>query len=155
MSRTVTAPVPALAAVAACSVLFLGACGSPIDSGPASTTTTSGAVYPITIVRSGGVAGFADKVVIAAAGTAKVTTKSGTSTCTVSPEAMTGLARTAATATGSASRPAQNPDAMAVTLTTSRGSVTLSEGDLPGTAPEVGALLEDLAKPKAQRTVCR
>ena len=157
--------LPLLAQVALAGALLLGACGSSGDSGPAASSTapsasgesTSGseAPFPITIERSGGLAGFADKVVVAQDGSAEVTTKSGASTCTIGSEAMAALARTAATATGSATASAQHPDGLVVTVTTSRGSVVLQEGDLPGTAPEVGALLEDLARPTAERTTCR
>lgn len=173
-------PLPALAPVLLAGALALGACGGSGDAGPVSgpttpgstapgstapgstapsspggTTSGAGAAFPITIERSGGLAGFADKVVVARDGSAEVTTKSGASTCTVAPEAMAALARTAATATGSATATAQHPDGLVVTVTTSRGSVALQEGDLPGTAPTVGALLEDLARPAAERTTCR
>ncbi|MEP6855824.1 MAG: hypothetical protein ABJA33_10165 [Pedococcus sp.] len=171
MPRIRTLPALAPVALTIAGALLLGGCGSATDSGPVSSTaapsassnttssadTTSGtdAAFPITIERNGGLAGFADKVVVAQDGSARVTTKSGASTCSLGPETMAALARTAGAATGSPTAPAQHPDALVVTLTTSRGSVALQEGDLPGTAPEVGALLEDLAKPAAERTTCR
>ncbi len=152
MPRNRTLPV--LAPFALTGALLLGGCGSTPDSTPA-TGSSSDAVFPITVERSGGLAGFADTVVVGQDGLAKVTTKAGVSTCTVGSEALAALARTAATATGTATASAQHPDGLVVTLTTSRGSIALQEGDLPGTAPAVGALLEDLVKPAAERTTCR
>ncbi|WP_406832028.1 hypothetical protein ABEG17_04160 [Pedococcus sp. KACC 23699] len=152
-------PVPALSLVALTAALLTGGCGSPADSATSSTassSTTGTSSFPITIERSGGIAGFADKVVVAKDGSATVTTKSGTGTCTVTPGILTALARTAAAGvTRSTTAASPGADAMVVTLTTPDGTFGLVEGDLPGTAPEVGALLEDLAKPKAQRTTCR
>lgn len=103
-------PLPALAPVLLAGALALGACGGSGDAGPVSgpttpgstapgstapgstapsspggTTSGAGAAFPITIERSGGLAGFADKVVVARDGSAEVTTKSGASTCTVAP----------------------------------------------------------------------
>lgn len=157
MSRPTT--VPAFSLVALTAVLLTGGCGSSSDTATTRTVTSSSSSassYPITIERSGGIAGFADKVVVEQDGSATVTTKSGTSTCTVGPETLTALARTAAAgATGSTTTAPPGADAMVVTLTTSRGTMALDEGDLPGTAPEVGALLEDLARPAAERTTCR
>lgn len=173
-------PVPSVprrpASVATAAVLAgavsVAACGGAVDSpappgGTSSGGTSSGVTptevtpspaggpFPITVRRSGGVAGFNDTVVVQRDGGAEVRTKAGSSTCTVDADTLAALADLAVQATASSGPSASHPDALTVTVSTAEGTAVLAEGNLPGTAPAVGKLLEDVGRLAADRAVCR
>jgi hypothetical protein len=133
-----------------------GSAGNASGAGTATPSTSASPVAPVTIERSGGVAGFHDRVVVAADGTVTATTRGGATTCSVDPAFVAALQVLALAASTSAttSYPVGTPDAMTVVLTTANGSVTLDPGALPATAPQVGQLLDDVGRAAADRSLC-
>jgi hypothetical protein len=129
--------------------LLAAACGGDDHA----TTPPSG--LPVTIDRSGGIAGFSDHVVVAADGWVTATSKGGGSAaCRVDDEVLAALARLAGSATGSPSSTSQGADSLTVVLSSSKGTVSLDPGALPSTAPELGQLLNDLGRQPSSRAVC-
>ncbi len=149
--------------VAAATALALGGCGSG-SSGAAGTaagtdgssSTSPAATYPVTISRTGGLAGFDDHLVLEQDGSVTGTTKAGPVTCRVEPDVADALARAAATAPTEGTGPTSDvADALVVTITAGSHTAVLggsAAGD-PG-SQAVTALLGDLAEPAGARTIC-
>lgn len=152
-----------LALVSACGSGASGS-GSAGSGAAASDGTTSGSpatsVFPVTLTRVGGVAGFNDRVVVQVSGATGVSTRSGARPgCTLTPAALAGLDRavreldanppTAPTSTGRVS------DRMAVTVTWTRPDGSGILGEAAG--DEVGAvtgLLDDVTGASAAYALC-
>jgi hypothetical protein len=152
-------PRAALTGLAAAGLLLAG-CGNdggtdPSESPSQSATSASGS-FPITITRSGGIAGFADKVVIQENGAVAVTTKSGVSTCTLAPAALGLLEKAASEFRGTAtSEQPSHPDDMVIVVASPRGSARVSDTELSGASAAVNELLNEVGRPTSERTVCR
>ncbi len=129
MTRRVRGALPLgpVAAVLAGAVLPLAGCGSDASTPPRSSGTVSAgeaAAFPLTLDRSGGIAGFRDRLTIAADGHVTGRTSGGTVDCTTDPA----LAATLAGALGSASgTPRPGSDQIAVTLSGGGRQVSLGE----------------------------
>ena len=134
-------------------VLASGGCGS--DVAPDHSAPGEFVGFPVTIERSGGVAGFQDKVVVEDDGDVTVSTRSATFTCRVDEQTLEPLAALARSATGTSTATASHPDALTVLVRGSKGVTVLQEGDLPNTAPVVGRILADIGRPAEGRSVCR
>jgi hypothetical protein len=115
--------------------VFLGAllvatgCGSPAEpGGTGGATTSAGATaFPVTLTRSGGVAGFRDRLTVSADGHVTGTTRAGAVDCRTDPSVASTLAAALASA-GAASR--SGSDQLVVTL--SGGGRQLSLGEASG-----------------------
>lgn len=84
-------------------------------------------MFPITVTRSGGVAGIHEKAVIASDGGVDLTTKDGRRQCTLDPMVLTALRHAAKAITGRASASAAHPDDLVVIVTTGRGSARVED----------------------------
>ena len=153
----------ALAATASAAVLALGGCGggsstatgtSPTGTGTSSPTAA--AAYPVTITRTGGLAGFDDRLVLEQDGSVTGTTKAGPVSCRVRADVADALAHAAATAPTEGTGPTSDvADAIVITIVAGSHTAFLggsAAGD-PG-SEAVTALLGDLTRPEAERTVC-
>jgi len=154
-------------ALALCLLASLGGCGtasSPSASPPpslmSSSSTTALPAFPLTIARSGGIAGLADTVVIKADGASTVTSRtSGATSCRISSADLVTLSGqvlvviTAATTSATPDR--QVADAIHVTLTAGdRAPFTMSEPPDPA-PPAVGRLLDDVTGASPAYQICR
>ena len=160
MSRPTT--VPALACIALSGALlapFLGGCtqqAPELPKAPAggASSTTASAEYPIAIQRIGGVAGFSDTVNLQEDRSVLAKVNNGQVTCSLDAAAFSAISAAALDVgdSGAGSTPTMaHPDDMLVLL----NGVPTTDDRLKEVAPVVTTLLEDLAKPKAQRTTCR
>ena len=154
MPRSVTPP--ALACVALAGVA-LAACTTGSPTGPkadSSTTTTATAAYPIAIQRVGGIAGFSDTVSLHRDRRVQAKLAGGQVTCTLEPAAFSAISAAAAAVGDSGGRATPtmaHPDDLLVLL----NGVPTTDARLGDVEPVVTTLLEDLARPLAQRTTCR
>ncbi|MGO4343685.1 hypothetical protein [Pedococcus sp. 2YAF34] len=168
MSRSATAPLPAparatavgtllTAALAGCMVLTGCVAKTPeIPKAPAtaSTSTTPSVDYPIAIQRFGGVAGFSDTVNIDVDRSVIAKVNRQTLSCTLDEASFSAITKAALAVgdSGNDSTPTMaHPDDMLVLL----NAVPTTDDRIKDVEPVVTSLLEDLAKPKAKRTVCR
>ena len=111
--------------------------------------------FPVSVQRIGGIAAFDDTLVVAADGSTTVTRKGTTDSCTVPREVARALARTAKELRGDDRPSPTGPDAMDVTISTRGGRARLDAANLPGQAPAVARILDDLGREPSERTVCR
>ena len=157
--RTVPRPAAVAAALALVVALATGACGqqpsptaSPRSGSGETTTVPGGAASATDLRRTGGVAGFDDRLSVAADGRVTGSTRAASVDCTV-PD---GTVQTLATAPAPTVAPAAGTDRMTVTLRRDSGAVDLGEAQgsdlLSSTAR---GLLDDVQLPPDQRTVCR
>jgi hypothetical protein len=149
---------PALAAAGAALALpaLLTGCGTGGSPESGTTSSTPPRAFPITITRSGGLAGFADRIVIQESGAVAVSTKSGQSTCTLAATVLEPLKQVAGQIAGTATATtAAHPDDMVIVVTTPQGSARLTDAQLSGAASAVNALLNEAGKQPADRTICR
>lgn len=153
---------PVLGAVITLVLLGLGACGSgaaapagsPAGSVTPSATPTEPSGRPATVVlaRTGGLAGFSDRLDIAPDGTVTGTTRSGEVSCRIDAD----LAATLVSGPAPTVAPAAGTDRMTVTL--QRLGVTAALGEAQGAdalSSAARALLDDVQQPEAARAVCR
>ena len=112
-----------------------GCAGSTMTDGPSGSTplgsggpSSNGPTGPMTVTRTGGIAGVNDVLEIAADGTAQLTRKTGAaSTCTPSPSALEALRAIDLAAVGAA--PPKAPIADGFNYTVVSGTETASAGD--------------------------
>jgi hypothetical protein len=166
-------PILALAAMTATAILAAG-CGDETGSGTSSpsatatptatptptSTPTSAEAFPLTVSRSGGFAGFDDKLVIEAGGATTVTSRKTTTRCTVDPKLLATIASGAAQVDWSA-LPAvppkiEHPDDMVMAVKAARGGVAeLGDPRLKALSTPLSQLLTDAGNPAGQRKLCR
>ncbi|OLP47893.1 hypothetical protein BJM39_29570 [Salmonella enterica subsp. enterica serovar Javiana] len=158
MSRTVMLPV--LARTAFTGVLLavaLTGCVAKTPEIPKATTpstTTPSVDYPIAIQRFGGVAGFSDTVNIDVDRSVLAKVNKQSLSCTLDEASFAAVTKAAVTVgdSGNDSTPTMaHADDMLVLL----NNIPTTDDRIKDVEPVVTALLEDLAKPKAKRTVCR
>ena len=119
-------------------------------------------VFPITVERRGGIAGFRDKIVIAADGTATVTHKTGgPQTCRVDADLMkqivvaAGLVTWAGRPSDATTPPSRVSDQMWVTVSSGTHHASLSDPGVAKLAGPLGQLLGNLTAPAGERTLCQ
>lgn len=136
--------VPTGAGLALAGVLLAAACGTSSSAGGTASATA--------LSRTGGVAGFADRLEVGPDGHVTGSTRSASVDCRVPAETV----RTLATAPPPTVAPAAGTDRMTVTLRRDTGRVDLGEaqgGDPLSTTART--LLDDVQLPPGQRTLCR
>jgi hypothetical protein len=155
MPRTSTVPLTAAFLLAAG---LLGACGQDEPATPpgSSTSTTAGS-FPVTITRTGGVAGFRDSVRVQADGEVVATTTQGEVRCTLDRAALESL-RQGASAIGPTDSPTPLPsgtaDQLEVLIATGTGTARVDDPRVAPAVPVVDQLLADVTGPAASRTIC-
>lgn len=119
-------------------------------------------VFPITVERRGGIAGFRDKIVIAADGTATVTHQTGgPQTCRVDADLMkqivvaAGLVTWAGRSSGVTTPPGRISDQMWVTVSSGTHHASLSDPGVAKLAGPLGQLLGNITAPVGERTLCQ
>jgi hypothetical protein len=136
--------------------LSMAGCGSQIAptgssttaSNPSSTTASQPSVFPVTVSRTGGVAGFQDVVVVAEDGLVSVTRKGkAQAQCRLSPDAVGALtAKASAVAwpriTPTSTAPAF-PDDMVMTVRSAAGGPVRLEDDQIGAGGKIFQKLFD------------
>jgi len=157
---TVSRPAAVAATLALAAALATSACGerstpttSPTGSAAATTAEPGAAPASATeLRRTGGVAGFDDRLSVAPDGHVTGTTRTTPVDCAV-PAA---TVQTLATAPAPSVAPAAGADRMTVTVRRDSGAVPL--GEAQGSDPlstTARGLLDDVQLPADQRTVCR
>jgi hypothetical protein len=143
----------------------------PTESGTGSgTQTDSAALFPMTLTRTGGVAGFSGSVTVAGDGRATADGPGAGEDCKLEAATLgelTSLAGsgppTSGTATSSAATSTTAPttptatmaDELVVVVESPRGTVRLTEEQLSGPGSVITQLFDDLGKPPGERTLCR
>jgi hypothetical protein len=130
---------------------------------PATTPTDQGqpAVFPVTITRTGGIAGFGDVLVVAGDGLVSVTRKGHTPRrCQLTPAAVQRLTTSASTVTWSRITPANTrasfPDDMVTTMSSPAGGPVRLEDPQAGAAGQLFLeLLHDLNDGPSASHMCR
>ena len=149
----------ALATLALAAAVATSACGqqssptaSPTGTRPGTTAAPGGTASETDLRRTGGVAGFDDRLSVAADGAVTGSTRTASVDCAVPNETV----QTLATAPAPTVAPAAGTDRMTVTLRRDGGVVDL--GEAQGSDPlstTARTLLDDVQLPPDQRTVCR
>ncbi len=150
-------------------VALLTACGSttattattPAGQTTSATSTTSVAsAFPIIVARTGGLAGFDDRVVVARDGATTVTARGAAgTTCRLTAVALAGLESSVrslvAAAPQASGTPRNRSDALTMTLVTPLRPtpVQLGEGQTPDAAA-VNALVADVTGGRPAYTLC-
>ena len=148
MSIRLAVVLASLALVTACGSSTGGSAADPA-SGPAGGTTTDAGTFPVTISRTGGIAGFNDRIVVDTDGATTVTSKRGAAgRCTLSADTLTRLlaaVSAAPKATTSSTTGPRIADEMFTTLEapTTRGAVRLSDAPVADLAV-VGEIIADV-----------
>ena len=159
MSRT--SPLP-LAAVSLLGVLVAGtlsACGTAGPQPPQapSSSATKKASFPLTVQRTGGIAGFRDTLSIQDDGGVIATTKQGQVTCTIDKDSLAVL-NDAALQVHDTDQPTTPPagqsDSMPVVFGAGTGLLAIDDARVAKAAPVVTQLLADVTGPASDRKVC-
>jgi hypothetical protein len=164
MSRTSRSPVvaaPLLAAplLAALAAGVLSACGTADPQLPqaSSATATKQASFPLTVQRTGGIAGFRDTVSIDADGHVLAGTRQGQVSCDLD-QASLALLNDAALQVHDTDQPTAPPadqsDAMTVVFGAGTGLLAINDSRVARAEPVVTQLLADVTGPAADRKVC-
>jgi hypothetical protein len=122
-----------------------------------STTAEPVAQYPITIYRSGGVAGFQDELRISSDGSVAATSKKPILECRLDAESLRLLNRAAAHIRPSdlpTDAPTTTSDAMTVTVVAGAGVVSVDDERMAEAKPVIDQLLADVNSPAGQRKIC-
>lgn len=145
-----------LAAVALAAAVMTSACGNPPAPASGSSggvgTAPGGTASATDLRRSGGLAGFDDRLAVAADGRVTGTTRTASVDCVVPAETV----QTLATAPAPTVAVAAGTDRMTVTLQRDGGAVDL--GETQGSDPlstTARTLLDDVQLPPDQRALCR
>jgi hypothetical protein len=163
-------PILGLTALTATVILAAG-CGdeggasSPSTPTPTPTPTptqtqTPAQAFPLTVARTGGFAGFDDKLVIPADGKATLTRRQDSSRCTVDRALLATITASAAQVDWSAlpAKPPtyEHPDDMIVAVSSAAGGVAeLGDPRVSGLSAPLSKLIADAANPAGQRKLCR
>jgi hypothetical protein len=147
------------------------ATGLPRPTAPATSPTygqgphgpdASRVPFPMTVSRTGGIAGFRDRVVLQADGTATVTRRaSSPQRCRVDIDLMEQIRASVdgvdwpVPGSSRATPPGKIADQMFVTVTSGRHSASLDDPGLGKLAAPLSRLLGDITQPPAERTLCQ
>ncbi len=156
----------ALPATLLLATALLGGCGSkgspspggssataPPSATPSASPSLSTPPTPAVLTRTGGLAGYDDRLEVAPDGSVTGTTRAAQVTCRVAAD-LAGTLTTAAPP--SPAGPAAGTDRMTVTLTRAGTSIPLGEAQGGDPLSEAArTLLDDVQQPADARTVCR
>ncbi len=142
-------------------VLAMAACGSQSASTGSGSPSSQPAVFPVTITRTGGIAGFQDVVVVAGDGQVSVTRKGQQQRhCRLTPEAVERL-RTAASQvpwariTPASTQPAFPDDMVSMVRSSAGGPVRLEDPRVGAAGKVFQELLTDLSVGPAALSLCK
>jgi hypothetical protein len=120
---------------------------------PTAQTTAS---FPLRVERTGGIAGFEEKLSIQADGTVVGQTKRGQVSCTLDQGSLATL-NEAALNIRQNDQPTGRPtvaDGMTVTLSARFGTVGIEDPKVAAAQPVVTQLLADVSEPPSHRKIC-
>lgn len=121
-------------------------------SGSATPTEPTGRPATVVLTRTGGLAGFADRLDVAPDGTVTGTRRAGTVSCRVAEA----LATTLVSSPAPTAEPAAGSDRITVTLDRLGTTVVLGEAQgADALSAAARSLLDDVQQPEGRRTVCR
>jgi hypothetical protein len=128
-------------------------------SQPAPTSSAPAPAFPLTVSRTGGFAGFDDKLVIEADGSATLTRRKVATRCTVDP-ALLATITTSATKVDWSALPVkpptvEHPDDMVVSVSARGGVAELGDPRVGALNAPLSRLLADAGNPAGQRKLCR
>ena len=141
-------------------VLAMAACGSQSASTGSGSPSSQPAVFPVTITRTGGIAGFQDVVVVADDGQVSVTSKGQQQRhCRLTPEAVERL-RTAASQvpwarTPGSTQPAFPDDMVSMVRSPAGGPVRLDDPKVGAGGKAFQELLSDLSGGETTPRLCK
>ena len=155
MPRTTTVTMTRVLVLA---TAVLGACGTddPVIP-PATSTPTHSAGFPVTITRTGGVAGFQDSISVQADGTVLARSRQGEVRCTLDPAALDALREGAAPIRDTDSptpHSSVTADRMEVLLGAGTGTASITDPRVAPAVPVVNQLLAEVTGPASGRTLC-
>lgn len=165
-------PTAGLAALALVATTVVAGCGDETGSSSPSSTPTTGLsatptpaptpvqAFPLTVSRTGGFAGFDDKLVIQADGSATLTRRAQASTtCRVDQTLLASIAASATKVDWSAlpGKPpkVEHPDDMVVAVSAGGGVAELGDPRVGALNAPLSRLLADTGNPAGQRKLCR
>jgi hypothetical protein len=141
--------------------LTTSACGSQGASTGSGSPTSQPTVFPVTITRTGGIAGFQDVVVVAGDGQVSVTRKGQQQRhCQLTPDAVERL-RTAASQvpwariTAAGTQPAFPDDMVSIVLSPAGGPVRLDDPKVGAGGKAFQELLSDVSGGAAAPRLCK
>ncbi len=142
-------------------VLAMTACGSQSASTGSGSPPSQPAVFPVTITRTGGIAGFQDVVVVAGDGQVSVTRKGQQQRhCRLTPEAVERLRAAAsqvpwARITPASTQPAFPDDMVSMVLSPAGGPVRLEDPKVGAAGKVFQELLSDLSGGVTAPSLCQ
>ena len=154
-------------ATAGAMVSLLGVTAAPAIADSSSTSALGSgsqpsqrAVFPLTITRTGGIAGFQDVVVVAVDGLVSVTRKAQQRHCQLTPEAVERLTTAAsqvpwARITPASTQPAFPDDMVSMVLSPAGGPARLEDPKVGAAGPVLQELLSDLSVGPAAPSLCK
>ncbi|MHB1474612.1 MAG: hypothetical protein ACYCV4_13515 [Dermatophilaceae bacterium] len=140
------------------SVLTMAACGS---QGSTSTNASQPPVFPLTITRIGGVAGFHDVLVVASDGLVSVTQKGKAQRqCRLTPEAAKRLTTAASQVpwpriTPASTQPSFPDDMVTMVMSPAGGPVRLEDPQVGAAGPVFNELVNDLNGGRSASGMCK
>ncbi|MHB8186545.1 MAG: hypothetical protein ACYDDU_10775 [Dermatophilaceae bacterium] len=140
------------------SVLIMAACGS---QGSTSTNASQPPVFPLTITRIGGVAGFHDVLVVASDGLVSVTQKGKAQRqCRLTPEAAKRLTTAASQVpwpriTPASTQPSFPDDMVTMVMSPAGGPVRLEDPQVGAAGPVFNELVNDLNGGRSASGMCK
>jgi hypothetical protein len=148
------------AALVAIAGLALTGCGNDSTSGAGGSPTPPQQAWPLTVTRSGGFAGFSDRVVVSADGTTSVTKRGGTpSRCRLDTSLLTSITEAVKAidwASVSVTKPTvKHPDDMIIAVAAGGGLARLEDPRVKPLVTPVSKLLTEATAPAEARRLCK
>ena len=156
MSRILVLSRAALVALVAGGLTGCGSADPKIPQAP-SPTRTRQASFPLTVLRTGGIAGFRDTLSIDESGQVLAVTKQGQLACELDPASLAVLNEAALQVHDTdqpTAPPAGQSDAMTVLFGGGTGLLTINDPRVAQAEPVVNRLLADVTGQAADRKIC-
>lgn len=133
---------------------------SPATSSPSTPPRTAAAAFPLTVSRTGGIAGFHDVVVLQADGRLEVNSRGHTSSCRLKPEVLKDILRAVGGVPWQRLAPAdsrpKHPDDMVLLVASEgrRAPARLDDPLLGGLQQQLSDLVVDSSGPNPAHELC-
>ena len=147
----------ALLTALAAGTVSSGGTADPQIPAASSTTASKQASFPLTVQRTGGIAGFRDTVSIDADGHVLAATKQGQVSCDLDQASLATLNDAALQVKDTdqpTAPPANQSDSMTVAIGAGTGLLAIDDARVAKAAPVVTQLLADVTGPAAARKLC-
>lgn len=159
MSRSTSRSRLAAALLTALAAGTVSSCGSADPQIPATSSTTASkqSSFPLTVQRTGGIAGFRDTISIDADGHVLAATKQGQVSCDLDKASLATLNDAALQVQDTdqpTAPPTGQPDSMSVLFGAGTGLLAIDDARVAQAEPVVTQLLADVTGPAAGRKLC-